>query len=68
MFKSTEYYCYVREVIVTCLTGFLHSVLEYFEDERNVLQTSSVAENVFECSMMGSLQIGVGLSAGRFNF
>jgi len=38
-FKSTEYCAYVCEVIVTCLTGFLGSVLEYFVDERNVLQT-----------------------------
>jgi hypothetical protein len=38
-FKSTEYCAYVSEVVIICLTGFLGSVLEYFEDERNVLQT-----------------------------
>jgi hypothetical protein len=47
-FKSTEYCAYVYEVVVTCLTGIFGSVLEYFEDERNVLQTSSVVENIFE--------------------
>jgi len=55
--KSTEYCAYISEVFVTCLTGFFGSVLEYFEDERNVLQTSSVVENVFECSLMDSFQI-----------
>jgi len=46
--KSTEHCACVYEVVVTSLTGFLGSVLEYFEDERNVLQTSSVVENIFE--------------------
>jgi hypothetical protein len=47
-FKSTEYCAYVYEVVVTCLSGFLGSVLDYFEDEGNVFRTSSVVENIFE--------------------
>jgi hypothetical protein len=66
-FKSTEY-AYVSEVIVTCLAGFLGSVLEYSEDERTVLQTSSVVENILEYSLMDSPQIGVWQSAGHFSF
>jgi len=58
--KSTEYCAYICEVFVTCLTRFLGSVLEYFEDERHVLQASSVVENIFEYSLMDSFQIGVG--------
>jgi hypothetical protein len=68
-FKSTGYCAYVSEVIVTCLTtGFLGSVLEYFENEINFLQTSSVVENISEYSLRDSPQIGVGESAGHFNF
>jgi hypothetical protein len=47
---------------------FCHPQSIHFVDERNVLQTSSVVENVFEYSLMDSPQIGVGQSAGHFNF
>jgi hypothetical protein len=66
-FKSTDYCAYISEVIVTCLTGFLGGVLEYFEDERSVLQISSVVENIFEYSLRDSPHIGVGQIAGHFN-